>query len=74
MNSPFIQNGKSTQYNVLGSILQPCSSNPITGYFRDSYCLSQSSDYGSHTVAVEMTDEFLEFSKSRGNDLSTPVP
>lgn len=74
MQNPFIKNGKSTQFNVLGTALEPCSSNPMTGYFRDSYCHTVNSDYGSHTVAVELTSQFLEFSKSLGNDLSTPKP
>ena len=74
MQNPFIKLGKSTQFNVLGTSLEPCSTSPLTGFFRDSFCHTANSDHGSHTVAVELTDQFLQFSKSRGNDLSTPLP
>lgn len=57
--------------NVLGSELGLCCSNPVTGFFRDGYCRTSKEDRGSHTVCVEVTREFLEFSKARGNDLST---
>jgi uncharacterized protein (DUF2237 family) len=60
--------------NVLGETLEVCSLSPMTGFFRDGCCDSSSQDVGSHTVCVVMTAAFLEFSKSRGNDLSTPVP
>lgn len=60
--------------NVLGDPLQDCSSNPMTGFFRDGCCRTRSDDLGQHTVCAEMTDEFLAFSKERGNDLSTPRP
>jgi uncharacterized protein (DUF2237 family) len=60
--------------NVLGTELQCCCRNPMTGYFRDGYCRTGSGDHGLHTVCALMTDEFLEFSAERGNDLSTPVP
>lgn len=60
--------------NVFGQPLIPCSSDPVTGYFRDSCCNTDESDRGVHTVCVIMTDEFLAFSKSVGNDLSTPMP
>jgi uncharacterized protein len=60
--------------NVLGTQLQCCCRNPMTGYFRDGYCRTGSGDHGLHTVCALMTDEFLEFSAERGNDLSTPVP
>jgi len=62
------------EQNVLGGILQPCSTDPMTGFFRDGCCRTGSDDLGSHTVCVRMTDEFLRFSRLRGNDLSTPVP
>ena len=58
--------------NVLGSPLQPCSMDPVTGYFRNGCCDTSNNDHGSHTVCALMTDEFLEFSKRAGNDLSTP--
>ena len=60
--------------NVLGEDLQPCSTDPMTGFYRDGCCNTGAGDRGVHTVCAEMTEEFLEFSKSRGNDLSTPVP
>jgi len=60
--------------NVLGTELQPCSMDPLTGFFRDGACNTCQDDYGSHTVCAQMTDAFLEFSVARGNDLSTPNP
>lgn len=60
--------------SVLGKPLEPCSSDPMTGFFRDGCCNTSDDDHGSHTVCVRMTAEFLEFSKSRGNDLSTAWP
>jgi uncharacterized protein (DUF2237 family) len=60
--------------NVLGERLEICSIQPMTGFFRDGCCETGPEDIGSHTVCVVMTAEFLEFSKSRGNDLSTPIP
>jgi uncharacterized protein (DUF2237 family) len=64
----------ATQTNVLGDPLECCCLRPVTGYYRDGYCRTGPGDVGLHTVCVEMTEEFLEFSKSRGNDLSTPAP
>ncbi len=60
--------------NVLGEALQSCSSDPMTGFYRDGCCRTGPEDHGLHTVCAVMTAEFLEFSKSRGNDLSTPRP
>jgi len=60
--------------NVLGERLEDCSIKPMTGFFRDGCCNTSREDIGSHTVCAVMTAEFLEFSKSRGNDLSTPMP
>ena len=60
--------------NVLGDRLEVCSINPMTGFYRDGCCDTSREDMGSHTVCAVMTEAFLEFSKSRGNDLSTPVP
>ena len=60
--------------NVLGEKLENCSDNPLTGFFRDGCCNTSNDDFGSHTVCVEVTKEFLEFSRFRGNDLTTPVP
>ena len=65
---------KDPSFNVLGSSLQPCSTDPMTGFFRNGACDTCAADQGSHTVCAVMTAEFLEFSKSRGNDLSTPRP
>lgn len=59
--------------NVLGTPLEPCSHDPVTGFFRDGCCNTGPEDDGLHTLCAEMTDEFLTFSKSRGNDLSTPI-
>ncbi|MDF3605518.1 DUF2237 domain-containing protein [Paracoccus sp. DMF-8] len=60
--------------NVLGTPLQPCSTHPMTGFFRDGCCNTGPEDRGSHTVCVRVTAEFLAFSKYLGNDLSTPRP
>jgi uncharacterized protein (DUF2237 family) len=59
---------------VLGEPLEICSFKPMTGFYRDGCCNTGQEDIGSHTVCAVMTSEFLDFSKSRGNDLSTPVP
>ena len=60
--------------NVLGDKLQSCSEAPITGFYRDGCCNTGPDDLGLHTVCALMTREFLEFSRARGNDLSTPMP
>ena len=60
--------------NVLGGELVECSTDPMTGFFRDGCCNTGAEDLGLHTVCTEVTAEFLEFSKARGNDLSTPNP
>ncbi len=60
--------------NVLGEPLQPCSTSPMTGFFRDGCCRTAAEDRGSHTVCAVVNDAFLHFSRSRGNDLSTPMP
>ncbi len=60
--------------NVYGDPLDPCGEDPTTGFFRDGCCNSADDDLGSHTVCVRVTTEFLEFSRFRGNDLSTPRP
>ena len=64
----------SAARNVLGEPIEICSLKPMTGFFRDGCCNTAPQDVGSHTVCAVMTADFLEFSKSRGNDLSTPVP
>ena len=62
------------QLNIFGNKIIPCSFNPITGFFRDGCCNTDQTDQGSHTVCAEMTELFLSYSKSKGNDLSTPRP
>jgi len=59
---------------VFGEPLEVCSVRPTTGFYRDGCCNTGPEDFGSHTVCAVMTAEFLDFSKSRGNDLSTPMP
>jgi uncharacterized protein (DUF2237 family) len=63
---------KDPSFNVLGSTLQTCSLDPVTGYYRNGACDTCAADQGSHTVCAVMTDEFLAYSKYVGNDLSTP--
>ena len=60
------------QKNVLGTELEPCGTNPITGFFRDGCCNTGVNDRGTHTVCAIVDDRFLEFSISKGNDLVTP--
>jgi len=60
--------------NVLGEELQICGENPITGFFRDGKCNTCQEDIGSHTVCIQATAEFLEYSRFAGNDLSTAIP
>ena len=60
--------------NVLGGPLQSCCMDPVTGFYRNGRCDTGAGDHGVHVVCAVMTDKFLRFSKSRGNDLSTPVP
>lgn len=60
--------------NVLGKPLQPCSFEPLTGWFRNGCCDTGPGDFGLHIICVRVTDDFLEFSRSVGNDLSTPMP
>ena len=65
---------RNEQVNVFGEPLATCSINPVTGWYRSGCCETDDQDFGSHTVCVVVTEEFLEFSKARGNDLSTPQP
>jgi uncharacterized protein len=60
--------------NVLGGELQSCCTDPMTGFFRDGFCRTGPEDQGRHTVCILATEEFLAYSKSVGNDLSTPMP
>jgi hypothetical protein len=64
----------SKQKNVFGEPLTDCSTSPLTGFFRNGCCDTGPQDIGSHTVCAIITGEFLAYSKSAGNDLSTPVP
>ena len=66
--------GPRPSRNVFGEPLQACSTAPVTGFFRNGCCDTSDQDVGSHTVCAVMTEGFLRFSKSRGNDLSTPLP
>ena len=65
---------KELSVNVLGGPLRPCSTDPVTGFFRNGACDTCAEDRGSHTVCAVMTAEFLALSKYLGNDLSTPRP
>lgn len=60
--------------NVLGTELEPCGTDPVTGWFRDGSCATSDDDLGSHTVCAVVTAEFLEHQRSIGNDLTTPMP
>ncbi len=60
--------------NVLGQALQSCCGDPMTGFYRDGFCRTGAADAGQHTVCAVMTQEFLDYSRAQGNDLSTPVP
>lgn len=60
--------------NVMGESLESCSQAPMTGFYREGACDTCEQDVGSHTVCVEVTGEFLDYSRFKGNDLSTPIP
>jgi len=62
------------QQSVLGTDLIPCSMDPLTGFYRSGCCDTGPDDHGSHTVCVILTESFLTFSRSAGNDLTTPMP
>ncbi len=64
----------NTALNVLGTPLQACSFDPLTGYYRDGCCNTAADDTGSHVVCARVTEEFLQFSRMAGNDLTTPRP
>jgi uncharacterized protein (DUF2237 family) len=68
------KDGRPGGRNVLGGPLLACSFDPLTGFFRDGCCHTGADDVGSHTVCARLTEPFLEFSRARGNDLSTPRP
>ncbi len=63
-----------TALNVLGSELEECGSDPLTGFYRDGWCHTGPQDMGSHTICAVVTAEFLDHQRSIGNDLSTPMP
>jgi uncharacterized protein (DUF2237 family) len=65
---------KDRAKNILGTELQSCCTEPMKGFFRDGYCNTNQMDQGTHVVCAIVTDEFLDFTRSRGNDLSTPRP
>ncbi|MBO1057296.1 MAG: DUF2237 domain-containing protein [Dolichospermum sp. JUN01] len=60
--------------NVLGTELEICCTSPMTGFYRDGFCTTGGQDMGMHVVCAQVTEEFLQYTKSQGNDLSTPVP
>src|SRR5689334_17524299 len=66
--------GAVTERNVLGGELEPCGTDPMTGFFRDGCCGTGPEDRGSHTICAVVTSEFLDHQRGIGNDLSTPVP
>ena len=61
-------------FNVFGEKLEVCGMDPVTGFYRDGVCNTCKDDFGSHTVCIETSQEFLDYTKSQGNDLSTPMP
>ena len=63
-----------TERNVLGDELEPCGTDPLTGFYRDGCCSTGPQDLGSHTICAVVTAEFLDHQRSIGNDLSTPMP
>ncbi len=67
-------NKKDEIVNIFGDTIEACCHDPLTGYFRDGFCNTDEHDFGSHVVCAEITEDFLIFSKSQGNDLSTPRP
>ncbi|MGF1580119.1 MAG: DUF2237 family protein [Gemmataceae bacterium] len=60
--------------NVLGGMLETCCTSPMTGFYRDGKCNTGPEDVGAHVVCAQLTEEFLEYTKAQGNDLSTPIP
>lgn len=65
---------KPKALNVLGTTLESCCNDPMTGYWRDGYCRTANEDQGTHVVCAVMTQEFLDFTKSKGNDLTRAIP
>jgi uncharacterized protein (DUF2237 family) len=73
-DEPMTERYDESALNVLGTELMPCSRDPVTGFYRNGCCETGAEDLGMHTVCAVMTAEFLAYSKSVGNDLSTPMP
>lgn len=71
---PIGDTGSVNERNVLGGTLEPCGTDPVTGYYRDGCCTTGPEDLGSHTICAVVTAEFLQHQRSIGNDLSTPIP
>lgn len=69
-----LEKGKEESLNIYGQPLAHCCSDPLTGYYRNGFCQTGPQDTGTHVVCAVLTEEFLQFSKSRGNDLITPRP
>jgi|TARA_B110000196_G_C20972063_1_gene579201 uncharacterized protein (DUF2237 family) len=65
---------KEQMRNVLGTELKSCCNDPITGFLRDGFCSTNQTDRGTHVVCAIITDDFLSFTNSKGNDLATPMP
>ena len=74
MITSFLSDGQGSPVNVLGGKLEACCYKPMTGYYRDGFCNTGPQDYGVHVVCAIMTEEFLNYSSSCGNDLITPLP
>lgn len=72
--SPSVMADMARGFNVLGQELAPLKGSQITGFYRDGYCRTDENDPGQHAVAATMTQKFLDYTKSRGNDLQTPKP
>jgi uncharacterized protein (DUF2237 family) len=71
---PIGDTGFVNERNVLGGTLEPCGTDPVTGFYRDGCCTTGPEDLGSHTICAVVTAEFLQHQRSIGNDLSTPIP
>lgn len=74
MNTTNGNGHKPKSKNVLGGELESCCTDPLTGFYRDGFCQTGANDVGSHVICAIVTDEFLEFSRDKGNDLITPRP
>lgn len=74
LSNTMMTKNETQNKNVLGGPLQGCCTDPVTGFYRDGFCRTGEQDQGSHVACAQVTDAFLQFSKSRGNDLTTPRP